>query len=248
MTQHGAGLEPQPATGREVGERLVDRLAGGADELGELFLGEVVGHQDALLDRAPEAGRQVEQRLGHPAGDVREDQVGEVLVGAAQALGERGEQHLGDGGTTREQAVEVLVADAEQLGLGHGGGGHGAGTGVEQAQLAEHLARAEDRHEVLAAVAAAAAELHLALTDHVEAVALVSLGEEHVAPLEARLGHRLHQRRGRLLVEGREQRGSSHHVVIHGRQCATSSSGPTRRLIGCPTPPESLPARSRRSP
>src|SRR6476469_3043908 len=39
---HGAGLQAQRAARREGGERLVDRLAGGADQLGELLLGEVV--------------------------------------------------------------------------------------------------------------------------------------------------------------------------------------------------------------
>src|SRR3712207_7835455 len=55
----------------------------------------------------------------------------EVLVGAAQALGQGGEQHLGDRGTTGEEPVEVLVADAQQLGLGDRGGRHRARSGVE---------------------------------------------------------------------------------------------------------------------
>jgi hypothetical protein len=50
-----------------------------------------------------EAVGQVEQRLGDPAGHVGEDEVGEVLVGAAQARGERGEQGLGHLGPTGEQ-------------------------------------------------------------------------------------------------------------------------------------------------
>jgi hypothetical protein len=110
--------------------------------------------------------------------------------------------------------------EPEQLRLGHGGRGHGARAGVEQRQLAEHLAGPEDRDEVLAAVGAAPAELDLALADDVEPVALVALVEQDVAALHARLRHRLHECRGCLVVESREECGSPHHVVIHGRQCA----------------------------
>jgi hypothetical protein len=115
------------------------------------------------------------------------------------------------------------VADAHELGLGDGGRGHGARARVEEAQLAEHLAGAEDRHEVLAAVAAAAPELDLALADHVEPVTLVALVEQDVTALQTALGHRAHQRARSLVVEGGEQRGFPHHVLVHGRQCATSS-------------------------
>ena len=82
------------------------------------------------------------------------------------------------------------MAHRDDLGLGDGGGGGGARARVEQRQLAEHLARAEDRQEVLAAVAAGAAELDLALADDVEPVALVALVEEDVAALEPRRAHR----------------------------------------------------------
>ena len=43
-----AGLQAQPAARGEVGQRLVDGLAGGADQLGELLLGEVVVDVDAF--------------------------------------------------------------------------------------------------------------------------------------------------------------------------------------------------------
>src|SRR5690606_37199404 len=46
---HGLGLDAQPAAQRELGQRLVHRLAGGADELGELLLGEVVVHVQPVL-------------------------------------------------------------------------------------------------------------------------------------------------------------------------------------------------------
>ena len=90
---------------------------------------------------------------------------------------------LDDLGAAGEEAGEGVVAEAEQLRLGDGRGGHRARAGVEEAELAEHLAGAEDRDEVLAAVGARAAELDLALGDDVERVAPVALVEEHVAAL-----------------------------------------------------------------
>jgi hypothetical protein len=92
---------PEPAPLLEVGQRLVDRLARGADELGELLLRQVVRDVHALVARGAEALRQVEQRLGHPTGDVAEDEVGHRLVGAAQALGQGPQQLAGDLGADR---------------------------------------------------------------------------------------------------------------------------------------------------
>ena len=58
----------QPAAGGEVGEGLVDGLAGGADQLGELLLGEVVVDVDAVVGGAAEPVGEVEQCLCDPAG------------------------------------------------------------------------------------------------------------------------------------------------------------------------------------
>src|SRR6266567_8202067 len=84
---YGPSLKLDPAALGEVGEGLVHRLARGADELGQLLLGQVVGDLDALLvlaGRLAEAGGQVEQRLGDAAGNIGEDQVGERLIRPAQ--------------------------------------------------------------------------------------------------------------------------------------------------------------------
>ena len=89
------------------------------------------------------------------------------------------------------------------------------GPGVEQRQLAEHLAGAQDREQVLAAVGGGAAELHLALGDDVELVALVALVEQHLAASQPRLGHRGAQGGGRLVVERAEQRRLAKYVVVH---------------------------------
>jgi hypothetical protein len=41
--EHTLALQAKPAALGEIGQRLVHRLAGGADQLGDLLLGEVVG-------------------------------------------------------------------------------------------------------------------------------------------------------------------------------------------------------------
>jgi len=127
------------------------------------------------------------------------------------------------------------VAECDELGLGDGSGGRGAGTGVEEAELAKHLARAQDGQEVLAAVDAGTPELDLALADHVEPIPTVAFAKEDVAALEVRSCHRLHQGPGGLVVQGSEERGSSYDVDVHGAQSARA-----RRFGGLSTTPISL--------
>ena len=173
-------------------------------------------HVHAVVGGAPEAVGEVEQRLGDAAGDVGEDQVGDDVVGLAQPAGQLGEQAAGDDGATLEPAQEVLVGQRGEGAVGDGGDGGRARTRVEERELAEHLAGAEDRQQVLAAVAGGAAQLHLAVEDDVELVAGVALVEEHVAAAQAVLAHRGAQRRGGLVVEGAEERCLAEHVVVHG--------------------------------
>src|SRR5699024_10269165 len=58
-----AGLETDPAAGGEVRQGLVDRLAGGADQLGELLLGEAVGDHHAVVRLPAEALGEVQDVL-----------------------------------------------------------------------------------------------------------------------------------------------------------------------------------------
>lgn len=78
----------QPAARGEVGERLVDRFPGRADELSQFLLGEVVVHMQAVGLLLTEALGEVEQVLRDPAGHVGEDQVGRYVVGTAQPAGQ----------------------------------------------------------------------------------------------------------------------------------------------------------------
>ncbi len=56
-------------------------------------------------------------------------------------------------------------------------------------------------------------QLHLALGDHVQAVAGVALVEERVATGECRLTHRGAQLGSLLVIERREERGAPQNVV-----------------------------------
>jgi hypothetical protein len=60
-----------------------------------------------------------------------------------------------------QEVLELVVAHRHDLRLGDRGGRGGARPGIEQRQLAEHLAGAEDGQQVLAAVAAGAPSLIL---------------------------------------------------------------------------------------
>src|SRR5690625_3382085 len=107
--EHGASLQPDPAARGEVRQGLVDGLAGGADQLGQLLLGEAVGDHHAVIGLAAEALREIEDVLGHAAGDVGEDQVRKGLIGLAQAAGEGGQQVSTHLGTLGEHSVQVLL-------------------------------------------------------------------------------------------------------------------------------------------
>ena len=80
-----------------------------------------------------------------------------LLVRLAQAGGHGGQQLAGEGGHGIEDAVELALAEDEEVHFGLGGHAGRAGPAVEQGQLAEVLARSERGH--LAVVA-----LHRGLT------------------------------------------------------------------------------------
>ena len=81
------------------------------------------------------------------------------------------------------------MRERDEHGVGHGGHGRRPRAGVEERQLAEHLAGAEDGEQVLPAVRRGAAQLDLAVEDDVQLVAGVTLVEEHLAAAQLGLGH-----------------------------------------------------------
>lgn len=83
--EYGLALEADPTAVGKGGERLVDGLTRGADQLGNLFLGEIVVYAQGAAFLDAEAIGQLQQSLCHAAGNIREDEVGQVGVGATQA-------------------------------------------------------------------------------------------------------------------------------------------------------------------
>ena len=69
----------------KVGQSLIDGFPGCADELGDLLLGEVVGHPHCTALLCAEPLGELQQLLGDPAGHIGENQVGEVVVCPAQS-------------------------------------------------------------------------------------------------------------------------------------------------------------------
>src|SRR6185437_1506770 len=114
---------------------------------------------------------EVEQLLGYPTRYVGEDEVAHRLVGTAQAAGQHPQQQLGRLRTLGEPGLEGRVLQRRKLDVGDGSGRRGARAGVEERQLAEDVAWAEDRQQVLASVGGAAADLDFAGEDEEHPVA-----------------------------------------------------------------------------
>ena len=180
----------------------------------ELLLGHVMGDHEAFRRDGAELLAQVHQRLGDPAGHIREDEVGHRLVGTPKPSGQRLQQrrrHLRASGQPR---LQLVVPEAENHGIGECGRGGGAQAWIEQAQLAEHLAGTEDAQEALATIVGGLTEFHLAVNDDVHVVAGLALDEQHLALGEVGLGQGCAQGGRTLGVESGEQR-RLHKGVVH---------------------------------
>lgn len=212
---HRARFKTQPAAGCEIGQSLIDGLARRADQLRKLLLGQVVRDEDALVSGATETLGEVEQRLGDAAGDVGEDQVGQRVVGATQTPCQRGKQASRHGRALLEEVAKRVVAKADELRLGNSGRRSVAGAGVEETELAEHLARTENRHEVLSAVGAGAPEFYLARLDDVQPITLLALPKKDFASIEMGAAHSGLKRGHLFFFEGSEQGCISYGVVLH---------------------------------
>src|SRR5829696_816533 len=76
----GSRLKTDPAASGEVGQGLVDRLTGGAHELGELLLSQVVMNVDAVVTAVAKSLGEFEQLLRNPSGDIGEHHVGDDVI------------------------------------------------------------------------------------------------------------------------------------------------------------------------
>src|SRR5271163_483186 len=92
--EYALALQPDPAAVGEVGQRLVHGLPRCPDQLGDLVLGQVVGDAQRAAFLGAEALRELQQLLGDPAGNVGEDQISQVVVGAPKPAGQHPQQLL----------------------------------------------------------------------------------------------------------------------------------------------------------
>src|SRR5690606_23870968 len=112
---------------------------------------------------------------------------------------------------------------------------------LEERELAEELAGAEDGQEVLPAVVRAVPELDLPLEDQVEPVAGAALVEEGLPAPQADLLHGLPQGSPGVVVEGSEERHGADRGVVHGGILFTSGSAARARGPITPILPPSAP-------
>ena len=130
----------------EGGEGAGDALAGGADEGGDVALGEAdieldtfsVGLEGAL--RLAEA----QEAVGDAASDVAGHQHFRLFVLIAQALGQQAQEGPGDGGLLVDRLAEGVAFEQQQLRGLQGADIGGARLAVEQAHFAEEVAGAFD--------------------------------------------------------------------------------------------------------
>jgi glyoxylase-like metal-dependent hydrolase (beta-lactamase superfamily II) len=237
--ENRARRDLEPAPGGEVSEGLVDCLPGRPDELRELLLGEVVVDVQAVGLLVAEPVGKVEQVLRDPAGDVSEHEVGGHVVGPAQSLCERAEHVQRDLRPLAQPRHECLVLEQREHRVGHRARRRGPRSRVKQGQLAEHLARADHAQQVLAAVRGRAGELHLAVEDHVQRVAVIALQEQVLAAGKLDLSHLAAERAGTFIVKSVEQWRPSQHclgVVHRSSLLPTLSSLSLNHPVPCSAP------------
>jgi len=202
--EDGASGDLQPAPRGEVGECFVDGLPGGSHELSQLLLGEVVVDMQAVGLLLAEALGEIEQVLRHPARDIGEYQVCRDVVGAAQPPGQ-GLKHVhGDFGAVHQPRAQGVVGERGEGGLGDGARAGRAWPRIEQGQLAEHLARTQHAQQVFPAVGGGPGELDLAIEHDVQAIAVLPLKKEVLAPRQMDLVHLTPEPARVLLIEAFE--------------------------------------------
>jgi glyoxylase-like metal-dependent hydrolase (beta-lactamase superfamily II) len=179
--EDGTGRDLQPAAGGEVGQRLVDRLPGGPDQLGQFLLGEIVMNVQAVAFLLAEPVGQVEQVLRHASGNVGEDQVGHHVIGPPQPPGQRLQHVHGYLGPLEQPGAQRVVGERRDRRVGDGAGRRGPRPRIEERELAEHLGRSQYAQQVLAAVGGRPGELELAVEHDVQAISVLPFKEKVLA-------------------------------------------------------------------
>jgi hypothetical protein len=107
---------------------------------------------DAVGRLGAALGGQRGQQLGHPAGQVEEDQVGRLLGQAPEQAAQGAQQRIGEAAVPSGQVQQHLPGDHQGHRRLQGLGRRRAGTAVDDRQLAEGFALAEGDEDHLLAV------------------------------------------------------------------------------------------------
>ena len=183
-------FDGHPVRVLKVLHRARHRLAARADHLRDRLV------RQRLVDRvAPHLFGEIEQQPGDASGHVEQHEPADLLVGAAEAARQLGEQRPRDGRRRLDAPPEILAAQHEQVRVLHRDDVRRPRPVVDQRQLAEVLADAEHAEDHFAPVFADEHDLDASLPDDEEGVARVVLEQDDAAariePFARQLGEAL---------------------------------------------------------
>jgi hypothetical protein len=174
---HGAATRDDEAVARQLVERARDGLAARADHVGQLLLGRAPAHHQALGALRALLAAQPDQAMDEALVDVAQGQLGDGLVGAAQATRHLRQEVHGGARVRLHVAVQVVARQRQQ----HGGlERHAIGRPhrlIEHRHLAERIVRTQQRQRDLAAALAGDDDLDAAAHDDEHRVARLVLGD-----------------------------------------------------------------------
>ena len=151
-----------------------------------------MGHPTGDHDTVGLVG-QLEQEARDPSHHVEQHERADLVVGPAQALGQRAQQTERNARVRLEGVLEILPAQYQQVGVLHGDHVGRAGLVVDQGHLAEEVALTQDGKDHLSSVLADEHDLHLPSHHDVQCVTRVVLEQNNrvlrVGALACRFGH-----------------------------------------------------------
>ena len=185
----GAALLPQPlgvldddavavlvqdALAGQAVERRGRVLAGAADQIGQLLVGDLKVDLGALVGLLPVLADQAQQLAREPGGDVLEDQVLELVLDFAGAPAEQRDELQGEPGALFQEVEKARAVDRVDAAFLEGLRHQLAALLADQGHLAEDLALAQDVQRQLAARLVQVGQLDLARLDEVDRVVKVA--------------------------------------------------------------------------
>ena len=198
----------------EVLHHPADHLARRADDLGQVLARDLVADD---LELAVHLGH-VEQRAGDPAVDVEQRERFDLPVGGAQAVHQAAHDRVREARVLGQAARELGAAEDQHVGLHLGADRRRVRLVVDQAHLADVVARLQHREDDLAAARVGRQHAGAAGQQDVERIRLLAVLDDDLSapepPLDDAVGNAL-----RLVVgQQREQRNAPDEVEIreHG--------------------------------